>query len=122
MYFILLSIVISAFLINIFIITKSSYPGGEVGVGPVIQMVMAIPLILISSLVYYFTKNSNVNFWILMLPLALELLYFAYTKDLFNMFAKDSGSFLIRSYMYSISLATILGIVSAWFLGFLSKK
>lgn len=122
MYFILLGIVILAFVFNIFIVTNSSYPGSEVGVGPVIQMVIAIPLLLISALVYYFTKNQNINFWILLLPLFLELAYFAFTKDLFSMFGKDSGSFLIRSYVYAIALSTIAGILVAWMLGVLSKK
>lgn len=122
MYFILLGIVILAFVSNILIITKSSYPGSEVGVGPVIQMVIAIPLLLISALVYYFTKNMQINFWILLLPLFLELAYFAFTKDLFNMYGKDSGSFLIRSYVYAIAFSTIVGILAAWMLGVLSKK
>ncbi len=122
MYFILLGIVILAFVSNIFIVTKSSYPGGDVGAGPVIQLVIAIPLFLISALVYYFTKNMNINFWILLLPLFLELAYFTFTKDLFSIFGKDSGSFLIRSYVYAITLSTALGILAAWFLGIFSKK
>ncbi len=122
MYFILLGIVILAFILNILIITKSSYLGSEVGVGPVIQLVIAIPLLLISALVYYFTKNMQINFWILLLPLFLELAYFAFTKDLFSMFGKDSGSFLIRSYVYAIALSTVVGILAAWLLGVLSKK
>jgi len=122
MYFILLGIVILAFVSNIFIVTKSSYPGGEVGAGPVIQLVIAIPLFLISALVYYFTKNMNINFWILLLPLFLELAYFAFTKDLFSIFGKDSGSFLIRSYVYAISLGTLVGVLAAWMFGLLTKK
>jgi uncharacterized membrane protein len=122
MYFILLGIIILALISNIFIVTKSSYPGSEVGVGPVIQLVIAIPLLLISALVYYFTKNMQINFWILLLPLFLELAYFAFTKDLFSMFGKDSGSFLIRSYVYAIALSTVVGILAAWLLGVLSKK
>lgn len=84
MYFILLGIVILAFVSNIFMVTKSSFPGGDVRIGPVIQLVIAIPLFLISAMVYYFTKNMNINFWILLLPLFLELAYFAFTKDLFS--------------------------------------
>jgi uncharacterized membrane protein len=122
MYFILLGIVVLAFVSNIFIITQSSYPGSEVGVGPVIQLVIAIPLLLISALVYYFTKNMQINFWILLLPMFLELAYFAFTKDLFGMFGKDSGSFLIRSYVYAIALSTVAGILVAWMLGVLTKK
>lgn len=122
MYFILLGIVILAFVSNIFIITKSSYPGGDVGAGPVIQLVIAIPLFLISALVYYFTKNMNINFWILLLPLFLELAYFAFTKDLFSIFGKDSGSFLIRSYVYAIGLGTAVGVLVAWMFGLLTKK
>lgn len=122
MYFILLGIVILAFVFNILIITKSSYPGGEVGSGPVIQLVIAIPLFLISALVYYFTKNMNINFWILLLPLFLELAYFTFTKDLFSMFGKDAGSFLIRSYVYAISLGTLAGVLAAWMFGLLTKK
>lgn len=122
MYFILLGIVILAFILNILIITKSSYPGSEVGVGPVIQLIVTIPLFLISALVYYFTKNLQINFWILLLPLFLELAYFAFTKDLFSIFGKDSGSFLIRSYVYAISLGTIVGVLAAWIFGLLTKK
>lgn len=122
MYFILLGIVILAFILNILIITKSSYPGSEVGVGPVIQLIVTIPLFLISALVYYFTKNLQINFWILLLPLFLELAYFAFTKDLFSIFGKDSGSFLIRSYVYAISLGTIVGMLAAWIFGLLTKK
>jgi hypothetical protein len=122
MYFILLGIVILAFVSNLFMVTKSSFPGGDVGVGPVIQLVMAIPLFLISALVYFFTKNMNINFWILLLPLILELIYFAFTKDLFSIFGKDSGSFLIKSYVYAITLSTALGILAAWMIGVLSKK
>jgi hypothetical protein len=44
MYFILLGIVILAFVSNLFMVTKSSFPGGDVGV-------VAIPLFLISALV-----------------------------------------------------------------------
>jgi hypothetical protein len=122
MYFILLGIVILAFVSNILIVTKSSYPGGEVGVAPVIQLIIAIPLFLISALVYFFIKNMQINLWILMLPLFLEIAYFAFTKDLFNIFGKDTGAFLIRSYIYAISLSTVVGILVAWMLGVLSKK
>lgn len=122
MYFILLGIIILAFISNIFIVTKSSYPGGDVGAGPVIQLVITIPLFLISALVYYFAKNLQINFWILLLPLFLELSYFAFTKDLFTIFGKDSGSFLIRSYVYAISMSTLVGILVAWLLGVISKK
>jgi hypothetical protein len=122
MYFILLGIVILAFISNIFIVTKSSYPGGDVGAGPVIQLVITIPLFLISALVYYFAKNLQINFWILLLPLFLELSYFAFTKDLFTIFGKDSSSFLIRSYVYAISMSTLVGILAACLLGVLSKN
>jgi hypothetical protein len=122
MYFILLGIVILAFISNILIITKSSYPGSEVGVGPIIQLIVASPLFLISALVYYFTKNMQINLWILLLPLFLEIAYFAFTKDLFTIFGKDSGSFLIRSYVYAIALSTVVGILVAWLFGILSKK
>lgn len=122
MYFILLGIVILAFILNILIITKSSYPGSEVGVGPIIQLIVAIPLFLISALVYYFTKNLEINFWILLLPLFLEIAYFAFTKDLFNIFGKDNGAFLIRSYIYAIALSTAVGVLAAWMLGVLKKK
>jgi hypothetical protein len=122
MYFILLGIVILAFVSNILIVTKSSYPGSEVGVAPVIQLIIAIPLFLISALVYFFTKNMQINLWILMLPLFLEIAYFAFTKDLFSIFGKDTGAFLIRSYIYAIALSTVVGILVAWMLGVLSKK
>jgi len=122
MYFILLGIVILAFVSNILIVTKSSYPGSEVGVAPVIQLIIAIPLFLISALVYFFTKNMQINLWIMMLPLFLEIAYFAFTKDLFNIFGKDTGAFLIRSYIYAIALSTVVGILVAWMLGVLSKK
>jgi hypothetical protein len=91
MYSVLLGIIVLAFVKNIFMVTKSTFPGGDVGVGSVIQVVIAIPIFLISALVYYFTKNININLWILLLPLFLELAYFAFTKNLFSIYGKDAA-------------------------------
>jgi hypothetical protein len=111
MYFLYLCIVVLAFLFSIFLITSSSRPGSEVGAGPVIQMVFSIPILLLSSAVFYFTKNTalGTNFRVafIAIPFILEIAYFLFTKDLFSIFQSDNGGFLIRSYMYSIGLATL---------------
>lgn len=123
MYFFLIGIVLLAFVFNILIITKSSYPGGEVGVGPIIQLVLAVPLFVIAALVFYFTKNmeTNTRTLVILLPMILQIAYFAFTKDLFSFFKQDTGGFLIRSYLYSIAGSTALGTLIAWVFGVLKK-
>jgi hypothetical protein len=87
---------------------------------PVVQMVFIIPIFIICSLVFYFTKNTSFglsyhHFYIL-LPFLLEILFFAFTKDLFGIFKADG--FVTRSYVIAISLATI----AVYFLNWLYVK
>jgi hypothetical protein len=113
MYYYFLAIAVFAFIFNIFFITKSSQPQSEVGVAPVIQLVFIVPILVLSSLIFYFLQNTNFGInhkgLFLLLPFVLEILYFVYTKDLFTIHKANVGGFLIRSYVYSIGLATILG-------------
>jgi hypothetical protein len=116
MYYYFLAISVLAFIFNIFFITKSSQSQSEVGVAPVIQLVFIIPIFVLSSLIFYFFQNTNFGInhrgLFLLLPFILEMLYFAYTKDLFTIHNADTGGFLIRSYFYAISLATmVVGLV-----------
>lgn len=122
MYFLYLSIVVLAFIFSIFFITNGNQPGSEVGVGPVVQLVFTLPILLLSSALFYFTKNTvlGINFHaaFIWLPFLLEIIYFVFTKDLFSIFKSGSGGFLIRSYVYSIGLATI----STYFFNWLISK
>lgn len=115
MYFIYISIAVLAFIFNIFIATNSK-TADQMGVAPVIQLVFIIPIFILSSLFFYFTKNTSFginyrHFYILM-PFLLELLFFAFTKDLFDIFKADG--FLTRSYVISISLATVAVFCLNW--------
>lgn len=114
MYLQYIAIVILAFIFNIFIATSSS--GAQMGIVPVIQMVFIIPIFLISAIIFYFTKNTlfgiNYKSFFILLPLIIEVFYFAVTKDLFSIFKADST--IIRSYILSISLATIATFCLNW--------
>lgn len=115
MYFLYFAIAVLAFIFNIFIVSNST-AGGQVGIAPVIQLVFIIPIFIICSLVYYFTKSTNFgtnyqHFYIL-LPFLLEIAYFVFTKDLFGIFKADG--FVIRSYVLSIGLATITAFSLNW--------
>jgi hypothetical protein len=76
---------------------------------------------VLSSLIFYFLQNTNFALnnrgLFLLLPFVLEMLYFVYTKDLFTIHKPDVGGFLIRSYFYSISLATLAGALLRWIFG-----
>lgn len=115
MYFLYLAIAVLAFIFNIFIVTNS-LAGGQVGIAPVIQLVFIIPIFIICSLIYYFTKSTsfgtNYQHFYILLPFLLEIAYFAFTKDLFDIFKADG--FVIRSYVLSIGLATIATYVLHW--------
>jgi hypothetical protein len=114
MYYLYIGIVILAFIFNILIITQSSKP--DIGVAPVIQMVMAIPILIISAAIFYFTKETtftqNSHGLYILLPFLLEIAYFTFTKDIFSVFKADG--FLIRSYVYAIGLATIAVYFLNW--------
>jgi hypothetical protein len=118
MYFLYLAIAVLAFIFNIFIVTNNkTQTDGQMGIVPVVQMVFIIPIFIICSLIFYFTKNTsfalnNQSLYIL-LPFLLEILFFAFTKDLFSMFKSDG--FITRSYIYSIGLATIATYFIHWF-------
>jgi hypothetical protein len=118
MYYYFLTIAVLAFIFNIFFITQSSQSQSEVGVAPVVQLVFIIPIFVLSSLIFYFFQNTNFGInhkgLFLLLPFVLEMLYFAYTKDLFMIHKADVGGFLTRSYVYSICLATIAGGLLRW--------
>ena len=91
--------------------------------GPIIQLILAVPLFVIAALVFYFTKNmeTNTRTLVILLPTILQIAYFAFTKDLFSFFKQDTGGFLIRSYLYSIAGSTALGTLIAWVFGVLKK-
>ena len=117
MYFIYIAIAVLAFIFNIFIVTNSkTQTDGQMGVVPVVQMVFIIPIFIISSLIFYFTKNTsfglNYQYFYILLPFLLEILFFAFTKDLFGIFKADS--FVTRSYVIAISLATIAVFFLNW--------
>lgn len=115
MYFLYLVIAILAFIFNIFIVTKSP-AGGQVGIAPVIQLVFIIPIFIICSLIFFFTKNTNFGqnyqYLYILLPFLLEIAFFAFTKDLFSIFKADG--FVTRSYVLSIGLATIAIYILHW--------
>jgi hypothetical protein len=120
MYFFFLAIVGLALIFNIYLITNSKQSKSELGVAPVIQLIIAVPIFIVSSLIFYFMQNNNLGInargLFLIIPFILEISYFAFTKDLFSIFNKDSGGFLIRSYLYSIGLATIMVGILNWIL------
>ncbi len=120
MYFLYFSIVVLAFIFSIFLITSGNRPSSEVGVGPVIQLVFALPILILSSALFFSTRNTalgvNFHFVFIWLPFILEIIYFLFTKDLFTIFESDNGAFLIRSYVYSIGLATITTYFFNWVL------
>lgn len=116
MYIFYLIIVALAFGINIYLSTRTpKADGGESGVAPVVQMVIAIPILLGSSLIFFLLHNTEVvkdlPAIFILLPFILEVTYFTFTKDIFKVFSSDFGGTLIRSYVSSIGLATIVGYV-----------
>lgn len=122
LYIFLLGVVLLAFLLNIVVVTRSPYPGSEVGVAPVVQLVLAGPLFLLSAAVLLLTRDLGVHTrqWILLLPLVLQVLYFGYTKDLLTLFAKGTGGFLIRSFLGAMAASTAIGYAVAWATGTLA--
>ena len=120
MYFLFLAIVGFAFILNVYFITSSNQPKSEVGIAPLIQLIVAIPIFIVCAIVFYFMQNTsigiNYRFLFLLLPFILEIFYFAFTKDLFSIFDVDSGGFIIKSYVYSIGLATIVVGLFNWIL------
>jgi hypothetical protein len=116
MYIFYLIIVVLAFGINIYLSTRTpKADGGQSGVAPVIQMVIAIPIFLGSSLIFFLLHNTEVvkDFPAIFigLPFILEIVYFTFTKDIFKIFSSDFDGKLIRSYVLSIGLATAIGYV-----------
>ena len=117
MYGFFLAISVLAFIFSIFLITQNNQAQSEIGVAPIIQLVFIAPIFVLSSIIFYFTQNTqlgiNSRWAFLLIPFLLEVLYFAYTKDLFSVFSKETDGFLVRSYLYSIGLATmVVGIVN----------
>lgn len=120
MYFLYLGIVILAFLLSIYFISNSSqYPASQVGVGPIVQLAFAVPIFVVSCILFYYLGNSKnpflSNFHLLFVPLVLELGFFGFTKQLKGFFKKEAGSFLIRSYVYSMVVATLVMMVINYF-------
>lgn len=115
MYLFFLTITTLAFIFNVILITQSSQSKSEIGVAPIIQLIFIIPILLLSSIIFFFTQNTPIGInsrWLfLLIPFVLEVLYFAFTKDLLSIFSKETGGFLIRSYLYSIGLATFVVII-----------
>ncbi|MFP8779422.1 hypothetical protein [Hydrogenophaga sp. RWCD_12] len=122
LYFYLLGLVVLAFLINIVLVTRSRFPGGEVGVAPVVQAALAVPLFLVSAAVLFLTRDLgwHTRQWILLLPLVLQLAYFLYTGDLRTFFKPDAGGFLTRSFIGSIAASTVIACALAWAMGALA--
>ena len=117
MYFLYIAIAVLAFIFNILIVTNSkTQTDGQMGIVPVVQMVFIIPIFIISSAIFYFTKNTSFGLsyqhLYILLPFLLEILFFAFTKDLFGIFKADG--FVTRSYVLSISLATIAAFFLNW--------
>lgn len=117
MYFIYIAIAVLAFIFNILIVTSSkTQTDGQMGIVPVVQMVFIIPIFIICSLIFYFTKNTsfglNYQHFYILLPFLLEIMFFAFTKDLFSIFNADG--FVTRSYVIAISLATIAVFFLNW--------
>lgn len=117
MYFLYLIIAVLAFIFNILIVTNSTtQTDGQMGIVPVVQLVFIIPIFIICSLIFYFTKNTNFGhnyqYLYILLPFLLEIIYFAFTKDLFDIFKADGS--VVRSYVLSIGLATIATFFLNW--------
>ncbi|GAB2625654.1 hypothetical protein GCM10027035_21680 [Emticicia sediminis] len=117
MYFLYLAIGVLAFIFNILIVTNSkTQTDAQMGIVPVVQLVFIIPIFIIYSLIFYFTKNTNFGqnyqYLYILLPFLLEMIFFAYTKDLFSLFKADG--FVTRSYILSIGLATIATFFLNW--------
>jgi len=120
-YLFFLAITISAFIFNLILITQSSQSKNEIGIAPIVQFIFIIPILVLSSIIFFFAQNTQIGInsrgLFLFIPFVLELLYFAYTKDLLTIFSKETGGFLIRSYLYSIGLATLVAVIVHWFCG-----
>ena len=111
MYFLYLAIVGIAVILNIVIITSNHKFGNDVAAAPWIQIMVTIPIFVVCAIVFFFMQNTNfgINYrsLLLLIPFILEVCFLAYTKDLFSIFDVDSGGFMVRSYLYSIGLATV---------------
>lgn len=120
MYFLFLAIVGLAVILNIYFVTSNHKFGNDVAAAPWIQIMVTIPIFIVSAIVFFFMQNTDlgINYrnLFLLLPFILEICFFAYTKDLFSIFKADSGGFIIRSYVYSIGLGTIAIGLFNWIL------
>ena len=120
MYFLFLAIVGLAVILNIYFITSTNQYKNDVAAAPWIQILVTIPIFIVSAIVFFFMQNTdlgiNYRSLFLLIPFVLELCFFAYSKDLFSIFEAGSGGFIIRSYMYSIGLATMSVGLLNWIL------
>ncbi len=117
MYFLYLAIAILAFVFNMLIATSSKKQADDtMGVVPVVQLVFIIPIFVISSLIFYFTQSTSLGIdyqhLYILVPFLLEILFFAFTKELFTIFKADG--FIIRSYILAIGLASITVFFLNW--------
>ena len=112
MYFLYLAIVGLAVIINIFFCTNNKY-NHDIAIGPVYQIVVTIPIFIVSAVVFFFMQNTDlgINYrnLFLFLPFILEILIivFALNIEIFSILKADSNGFMFRSYVYSIGLATV---------------
>jgi hypothetical protein len=118
MYLLYISIAVLAFIFNVLIVTNNkTQTDGQMGIVPIVQLVFIIPIVIICSVIFYFTKNTSfgLNYYqfFILLPFLLEISFFAFTKDLFGIFKADG--FVTRSYILSIGLATIITCFLNWF-------
>ena len=56
MYFLFLAIVGLAFIGNLYFITSGNQAKSETGVAPIIQLVIAIPILIVSAIIFYFMQ------------------------------------------------------------------
>lgn len=115
-YLLYLFIVILAFVFDFIFVTNSSLSDAQTPLVPFVQLFFGIPLMLISSIIFYFTKNTdfalNYNWVYLLIPFLLEIIFFAFTMEIFDFFKPDAV--LLRCFVYAIGLATIVVYFLNW--------
>lgn len=115
-YLLYFFIVILAFIFDFIFVTNSSLSDAQTPLVPFVQLIFGIPLMLISSIIFYFTKNTDFaihyNWVYLLIPFLLEIIFFAVTKELFTFFKPEAV--LLRCFVYAIGLATIVVYFFNW--------
>ncbi len=122
-YVLLIGLLVMAIIINIILITNYKAKASEFGVGPVVQIILSIPLLIITAGLIYFCGNTSFfagrSYLFLLIPAFLETLYFAYSKDLFTLFKPGDDGFLIRTYLYAIFSASGITLALGKLIGWL---